>query len=94
MQAVIVLGIVAIILSTLIFEVLKQKRAQKEVFTSQLAPIESNYQPKMFMFAENQCNPSCCPGQFSCSGGCVCMTKQQETLLASRGNNSSYLKLI
>lgn len=43
----------------------------------------------MFMMAFNKCDPSCCPSTYSCSGGCVCMTKDQMNFVGSRGNNSS-----
>ena len=41
----------------------------------------------MFIFSQNQCKPECCPSTYSCSGGCVCTTKNQRDLLASRGMN-------
>lgn len=44
----------------------------------------------LFMFAHNQCKPECCPSAFSCSGGCVCVTKNQKRLMSYRGNNSTY----
>lgn len=38
----------------------------------------TNKSPKnMFMFAYNQCRPNCCPGTYSCSGGCICTTNNQ-----------------
>lgn len=43
---------------------------------------------RLFMFADNSCSPSCCPGQFSCSGGCICLTQQQKDALSQRGNNA------
>ena len=86
------LGLTAIVLAAFIFEMLKPKRV-KELFDSASASANANEQPKLFMFAENQCSPECCPGQFSCSGGCVCLTKQQEDILQSRGNNSKSPKM-
>jgi hypothetical protein len=35
----------------------------------------------MFMMAYNKCSPSCCAGQssqYSCNGGCVCLTPEQK----------------
>lgn len=41
-----------------------------------------------FMFAYNRCSLDCCADSpYSCSGGCVCMTKSQRRYIASRGNN-------
>jgi hypothetical protein len=56
-------------------------------------PLEGNYPPfklgmdNLFMFKDNQCKPSCCSSSFSCSGGCVCTTKEQRSYINSRGNN-------
>lgn len=43
---------------------------------------------KMFMFANNQSSPSCCPSTFSTSTGCVCTTDKQMDFVASRGFNN------
>jgi hypothetical protein len=43
----------------------------------------------MFMFAQNQCLPECCPSSYSCSGGCVCVTQKQAEYIANRGNNNT-----
>ena len=87
MRSVMTLGLVAIVVCALLSQMLHAKRT-KETFDSVSASANTSQQPKLFMFAENQCSPECCPGQFSCSGGCVCLTKQQEEILQSRGNNS------
>lgn len=39
-----------------------------------------------FMFAYNQCKPECCPGTYSCNGGCVCTNKNQVDYLNKRGS--------
>ncbi len=44
----------------------------------------------MFMFKYNQCKPECCPGTYSCSGGCVCRNKKQRDFIANRGNNRHF----
>ena len=44
---------------------------------------------RMFMFANNQARPECCPATYSTSTGCVCTTEQQRDLIAGRGGNSS-----
>jgi hypothetical protein len=46
--------------------------------------IDENH---LFMFANNQCKPECCPGSFSCDGGCVCTTAKQRDFINTRGNN-------
>ena len=48
----------------------------------------SNAPNKMFMFANNQSSPNCCPSTFSTSTGCVCTTDQQRDFVASRGFNN------
>lgn len=44
----------------------------------------------MFMFANNQCKAECCPSTYSCSGGCICTTKNQRDFIKGRGNNKSF----
>ncbi len=46
----------------------------------------------MFMMAFNKCDPSCCPSTYSCSGGCVCLTKDQKNFIGTRGQNNSPTK--
>jgi hypothetical protein len=46
----------------------------------------------MFMMAFNKCDPSCCPSTYSCGGGCVCMTKEQQDFVGSRGSNNKATK--
>ena len=48
----------------------------------------SNAPNKMFMLANNQSSPNCCPSTFSTSTGCVCTTDQQRDFVASRGFNN------
>ena len=43
---------------------------------------------RMFMFAQNQCRPECCPSTYSCDRGCVCTTEKQRNLIAGRGGNA------
>jgi hypothetical protein len=53
-----------------------------ETFAAQQqAPLTSPDQG-LFLFANNRCDPACCPGQFSCRGGCVCVTEAQTRLLS------------
>lgn len=45
----------------------------------------------LFMFAYNQCRPECChQNEFSCNGGCICITRKQKHWVSQRGHNSSY----
>ena len=46
----------------------------------------------MFMFAYNKVSPHCCSynGEYSSSGGCVCITPEQKQYLAQKGLNRSY----
>jgi len=50
----------------------------------------NNSPNSMFMFKYNQCKPECCPGTYSCSGGCVCSNKQQRDFVANRGGNRMF----
>lgn len=66
---------------------------QKNTYTPQgfSLPLEPSYadnKSNMFMFANNNCKPECCPSTYSCSGGCICVTKKQNNLLSGRGNNN------
>ena len=67
--------------------------------TRKLSPLFGGYTPlndhlandskdNMFLFKDNLCSPSCCPSTYSCSGGCVCTTDQQNKSTRQRlGNN-------
>ena len=45
----------------------------------------------LFPFAYNKCDVNCCGNSpFTCSGGCVCLTKEQKRFLSSRGWNNKY----
>lgn len=39
--------------------------------------------------SDNVCSVKCCPGEFGCSGGCICLSKQQRDNIGSRGNNAN-----
>ena len=82
--------------------VLKDVPKNVDLITSRkLAPLFSGYVPlndhlandqkdDMFLFKDNKCSPSCCPSTYSCNGGCVCTTKQQNLATQNRvGNNTS-----
>lgn len=44
---------------------------------------------RMFMMAFNESKPECCPGTFSSSRGCVCLTNDQKHMINSRGGNKT-----
>ena len=46
-----------------------------------------NSAKSMSMFKYNKCMPECCPGTYSCSGGCICQTDKQGKFINRRGNN-------
>lgn len=53
-------------------------------------PIDGdpNSPNKLFMLANNQSSPMCCPSTFSTSTGCICTTDKQMDYVAARGNNN------
>lgn len=54
-----------------------------------LAPYDMTPDPKLTMFDGNRVGSECCPSPFSSDRGCVCLTKQQVDLYASRAGNRS-----
>lgn len=48
--------------------------------------VSKNYK-KMFMFTYNKCSPECCPSDFSCDKGCLCLNQDQRDYINSRGRN-------
>ena len=46
-------------------------------------------QQRMFMFAQNQVRPECCPSTYSSDMGCVCTTESQRNFIAGRGGNAA-----
>jgi hypothetical protein len=46
-------------------------------------------QHRMFIFAQNQVRPECCPSTYSSDRGCVCTTESQRNLIAGRGGNAA-----
>lgn len=42
----------------------------------------------LYMFSYNKCKPECClESPYSCTNGCVCLTKNQYDFIGSRGDN-------
>jgi hypothetical protein len=48
---------------------------------------EHKSQDSMFLFANNKSKPSCCNFSYSSDNGCVCINKEQQMLLHTRGGN-------
>lgn len=44
---------------------------------------------QLFMWADNQFDPTCCPGAVSASTGCACISKEQEDYIIQRGGNNT-----
>jgi hypothetical protein len=44
---------------------------------------------QLFMWADNQFSPTCCPGAVSNSEGCACISQEQEEYVAQRGGNNT-----
>ena len=63
----------------------------QETFLNPDLPITNNNEAAQTIvaFEGAECKPECCPGEFSCSHGCVCLTKDQKNDLMLRGNNRS-----
>lgn len=55
------------------------------------APNVGNGNKSLFLYKYNDCTPECCEfgkgSGASCSNGCVCYNKEQNNLVASRGDN-------
>jgi hypothetical protein len=57
------------------------------------APVSSGPLPgvaednKLMFLVGNKTDASCCPAAFNTDSGCVCLTEQDRTLMASRGGN-------
>lgn len=49
------------------------------------APAES--MPTLKFLANAQTSPSCCPSAFTSDSGCLCLSEQDRTVMASRGGN-------
>ena len=58
------------------------------VDTAPVDNISSFNDPNELRFLEdNKTSSSCCPSAFSTDSGCVCLTKHDEDIMASRGGN-------
>lgn len=92
MDSKVISAVLLLLLSALLFQVTKQF---KEKFVDDVVapPQQTENNEKIFTFSKNTCDPSCCNFEnnatLSCSKGCICMTKDQESLLGSRGGNNT-----
>jgi len=55
------------------------------------SPSPTIYTPETRIptLSDNVCSGKCCPGEFGCSGGCICLSKQQRDNIGSRGGNAN-----
>ena len=44
---------------------------------------------EMFFFKDTKFSPDCCPGTYSSSLGCACLSKPQFNYLVTRGGNNT-----
>jgi hypothetical protein len=42
---------------------------------------------QMFMFADNEFKPECCPSTYTNGSGCACITQEQVNYINQRGGN-------
>lgn len=79
----ITIGVFTIVACAFIVTITMKMGASKERFEEQVAEPAS-----IHFFADNKCSPACCTeSNFSCSGGCVCLSEAQRMALSGRGNN-------
>lgn len=94
----ITISILTLIVISVIFEITRQFKERfvdgpeftMQTVRSSSAPYNAN-DPQLFTFANNKCSPHCCGTgtELSCSGGCVCKTKEQNEMMMTRGYNRS-----
>lgn len=94
-KSVVLTAIFSVIACAVIIGLLKKNKREHYVNISH-APVSNDIQTtvsdnaSIFMFANNKCSPECCnQSNFSCSGGCVCLSENQKYALRTRGNNAS-----
>ena len=51
-----------------------------------------NNEDSLLMFSCNTCSPKCCPSNYTCPGGCVCITPEQKKIIKNRGTNNVRLE--
>lgn len=50
-------------------------------------PYDHSADEPLMVFSRNESGPQCCPSPFTGTNGCICLTKEQKSLFASRGGN-------
>jgi len=50
-------------------------------------PSQSDDSNKLMLMVGNKVDTDCCPSTFNTDSGCVCLTEQNKTMMASRGGN-------
>jgi hypothetical protein len=81
-----IIGIFVIVVCA-VLTVLIQKPEQYANTMPQSSPTYT-LNTKIPTLSDNVCSVKCCPGEFGCSGGCICMSKQQSETISYRGNNA------
>jgi hypothetical protein len=51
------------------------------------APAGASQEPRLMFLAEPKVSTSCCPSAFNTDMGCVCLSDEDKTIMASRGGN-------
>jgi hypothetical protein len=89
-RSIIAIGLLCVVASGVISVSLHEK------FVNDLLDVSKNIQASHSLEAmnriptlsDNVCSHTCCPSEFGCSGGCICLTEEQKKALQNRGNNS------
>jgi hypothetical protein len=98
LTSLIILGIFSIIVCAYLSQVVKERfesmpapicDTQEVVFKPNISKPQSTITEAIPTLSQNQCSISCCPGQFSCSGGCICLTDEQKRAIGTRGYNAT-----
>ena len=65
-------------------------KLKSDIDSHRHASVDGSYNtPKnMFMFTHNQCKPECCPSPYTCSNGCICVTKNQKNFIKGANKES------
>jgi hypothetical protein len=50
-------------------------------------PSQADDPNKLMLMVDNKVSTECCPSTFNTDSGCVCLTPDNKTLMASRGGN-------
>lgn len=76
----------------IVFLIVKLTYEGFTTYQGHMIPLETPAAPlnhadqSMFIFANNKCDPSCCPSPYSCDKGCVCLTDEQKNLMSGPGS--------